>query len=99
MEVLLINTCDEWKSKSSMSLVGVITRDELNEKLFELITNGIVEVNAIDIFVEDTDEIDEEVLENFLENSSINDLNNGIDYLFIYEATIGEIETNGSYLY
>ena len=83
-----------------MHLVGVITRDELSEKVFELVRNGVVEVKAIDIFVdEDSNEIDEEVLQDFLENSSVNDLNNGIDYLFIYEATVGEIETNGSYLY
>lgn len=100
MEVLLVNTCDELKSRSSMHVVGVITRDELNEKIFELVTNGVVEVRAIDIFVDkDSDEIDENVLWDFLETSSVEDLNIGIDYLFIYEATVGEIETNGSYLY
>lgn len=98
MEILLVDLCDEWKS--TRSLAGVITKDELVEKLSELIKNGVVEVKAKDIFEnEDNNKINDEKLFDFLDNSSISDLNNGIDHLFIYEVTVGEIKTNGSTLY
>lgn len=100
MKVVLVNTCNQWKERSSMHLAGVIEEKDLPKVLFEMLKNKVIEVNAIDIYAdEDEQVIDEDVLLDYLENTPINALNSGIDYLYIHECTIGEIETDGGYLY
>lgn len=100
MNVLLVNTCNEWKERSSMHLVGIVEKEDLAEMLCEMIKNKVIEVNAINIYAdEDEKVIDEDAVLDYLENTSVDMLNVGIDYLYIYEGIVGEMETNGGYLY
>lgn len=99
MKILLINTCDEWKSQDSMSLIGVITYEQLKNSIIELVKNKIIEVTAVDVYEEledgDGNELNISVLEDFIDGSDIRYLNNGIDYLYIQEVELGEINTDG----
>lgn len=125
MKILLVNLCDEWKSHSSKSLIGVIEEDDLAQNLFNLIKNGEAGVginpDSADVYKEkdsscefgfdceldvkcnecehyyesEEQELDDEKLMNFLKNSSISQLNDCIDYLYIESVTLGDFNTDG----
>lgn len=128
MKILMINTCDEWKSKESMRFCGAIKEEQLLQTLIDMIKNDIIQIKDFDIstdmdstcskdyvcnLVEEFSDEDcckcqnyitkEEVinkeLSSYLLLKTPEELNNSIDYLYIYETTLGEVETNGSYLY
>ena len=68
-------SCDDWKSHSSMSLVGVFTKDELINQLNKEIEVGDMEFGR----------------DNSLELLSIRDIESSLKYGFIQELSINEV--------
>jgi len=81
--IYMVFTCDQWKSRESMRFVG-LTGDirKLRKAVKDLITNAVVTC---------------EEKFNINDRWSVKEMNDNIEFLYIYEARNGEFETSGSY--
>lgn len=84
-EVFLLFTCDEWKSKSSMNLVGIfLSEKKARIAIKSLIKNDVVGLEGYSISDVDDWEFDE--------------IDNYVDYLYLYRGYNEECELDGGYL-
>jgi hypothetical protein len=82
--VYVVFSCDKWKSRDSMRLIGITTGlPKLRSSVKELIRNKVVTT-------EETFKIGDKW--------SVEDMNNKIEGLYIHEGFDGQFELSGSYL-
>mgnify|MGYP006307646405 CR=1 FL=1 len=88
-EVILLFTCDQWKFRDSMRLVGIFLDPlEVKKAIKKLIKNGVIELDKENGYeLSDIDNYDFEYI-----------INNVVSYLYIHYGYDGEFESEGSYL-
>jgi hypothetical protein len=88
-EIILLFTCDQWKSYESMHLVGIFL-DPLKAKkaIKDLIKNDVIELDKDNGYeLSDIDDYDFKYI-----------VDNIVTYLYVYVGYDGEFESEGTYL-
>ena len=81
MKMYVLFTCDVWKSKSSMSLIGVTSNyNKLKRQIKKMIKSGDIEMN------------DSDKKFNVKDYSTANDINNNVNYCYVEETENGAFD-------
>lgn len=84
-EVILVHTCDSWKTYSSFRFVGIFTsRNKLNKAITEMIKSKAVEFSD--------SKNDGKNIMKIVESMTIEELHSNISYLSIELKTLNEAE-------